>query len=318
MHQPSPLDATFQHPLTRPVPVVVLACFCCFLWGSAFPGVKIGYQIFAIEGSDTASQFIFAGLRFIFAGILAVAGGSVAQRKVLLPKRAEWKWILLLMVFQTIGQYIFYYIGLAHTTGVKGAILISSNTFFTILVSCLIFRLEKLTMTKMVACLLGFGGVVILNLQGLGSGGWVPPTLIGDGCILLCALSSGIAQSLTRVFSRGIDPVAMAGWQFFWGGVIMSLLGLAMGGHMEVQGAFGWGLLWYLGFVSAAGFSLWALLLKYNPPSRIAVYMFTNPIFGVVLSTLLLDEDGGVSWVLCILALALVTAGIWVSSRKTA
>ena len=51
-----------EHPLTRPPIVAALALLCCALWGSAFPCVKVGYQMLSIE--RTGSQLLFAGCRF--------------------------------------------------------------------------------------------------------------------------------------------------------------------------------------------------------------------------------------------------------------
>lgn len=47
-------------------------------------------------------------------------------------------------LLQTVVQYFFFYVGLAHTTGVKGSIVEASNVFLAILVSSLIFHQEKL------------------------------------------------------------------------------------------------------------------------------------------------------------------------------
>ena len=58
-----------QKLLTKIPVVCLLTLICCFLWGSAFPVVKIGYQMFSIGASDTASQILFAGIRFTLAGI---------------------------------------------------------------------------------------------------------------------------------------------------------------------------------------------------------------------------------------------------------
>lgn len=49
-------------------------------------------------------------------------------------------------------------------------------------------------------------------------------------------------------------------------------------------------LLLYMACISAVAYTLWSLLLKYNPPSRIAVFGFMNPVFGVMLSALLLKR----------------------------
>ena len=53
------------------LPVVfLLAMLCCFLWGSATPAIKVGYEIFGIDSADTLSIILFAGIRFFLAGIL--------------------------------------------------------------------------------------------------------------------------------------------------------------------------------------------------------------------------------------------------------
>ena len=61
-----------QNILTRTWVVAALACVCCILWGSAIPVIKTGYQILAVDSADTASQIVFAGVRFTLAGILVL------------------------------------------------------------------------------------------------------------------------------------------------------------------------------------------------------------------------------------------------------
>ena len=45
--------------LQRPMVICLLAAFCCLLWGSAFPAVKIGYGLLSISSADSAEQLIF-------------------------------------------------------------------------------------------------------------------------------------------------------------------------------------------------------------------------------------------------------------------
>ena len=65
------------------------ALVCCFLWGSAFPGIKIGYQLMEIDSGDTATQILYAGIRFALAGVLAIIIGSIGQKKFLVPRKGE-------------------------------------------------------------------------------------------------------------------------------------------------------------------------------------------------------------------------------------
>lgn len=91
------------------------AMLCCALWGSAFPCIKIGYQLFAIEVSDTATQILFAGLRFTLAGLLTILIGSCISRKLLYPtpKSGAFGGVLWLSMLLTVVQYYFFYVGLA-------------------------------------------------------------------------------------------------------------------------------------------------------------------------------------------------------------
>ena len=82
--------------------VCLLASVSCFLWGSAFPGVKIGYEWFQIASGETAAQILFAGCRFFLAGILVIFFGSFTSGKFLKPAGAEWKHAALISLFQTI------------------------------------------------------------------------------------------------------------------------------------------------------------------------------------------------------------------------
>ena len=83
---------------------------------------------------------------------------------------------------------------------------------------------------------------------------------------------------------------------------VVLVLGLAMGGRVAPADAANplpaLALLAYMGFISAAAYSLWSMALAANPVSRVAVFGFMNPVFGAVLSALLLGETSVVSPVL--------------------
>ena len=83
-------------------------------------------------------------------------------------------------------QYLFFYIGLANTSGVKGTIISGSNAFFAILISSLIFKMEKLTLKKVIACIIGFAGIVVVNLDGLD----LRMNFTGDAFVLFSSISS--------------------------------------------------------------------------------------------------------------------------------
>ena len=74
-----------QNKLTQTGIVALLACVCCILWGSVIPVIKTGYHFLQVDSSDTASQIVFAGIRFTLAGILVLIFASIREKKVMLP-----------------------------------------------------------------------------------------------------------------------------------------------------------------------------------------------------------------------------------------
>ncbi len=287
--------------------VAALALLCCALWGSATPFIKLGYQ-YCLPEKDVASTILFAGIRFMFAGIFTVIIFSIARRKILYPKLKNMGKVCTVSVFQTVLQYIFFYVGLANTSGVKGTILSSSSTFFAIFISALIFRQEKLNFKKIFACILGFGGIILINLNGLD----LNMNLLGDGFVIFSAISLGISSNLIKIFSKDEDPVTVSGYQFIIGGLFMIIIGLIFGGRITLSSFSGIGILAYLSLLSAVAYSVWGMLLKYNPVSNVTVFSFTTSIFGVLLTWLLLSEESNVHILNLLAALALVALGVFI------
>ena len=299
--------------LTRPAVVGLLAMLCCVLWGSAFPCVKIGYELFGIPADHTPSLLLFAGLRFTLAGILALCIGSVQARRWLVPARGSWPMVLKLGLVQTVAQYIFFYIGVAHASGVKSSIVVSSNVFFAILISAALLRQEKMTARKLVGCIAGFAGVVLINTRGGAldfSMQWN-----GEGFVLLSALAYACSSVMVKGYARRESPVTLSGYQFVWGGLVLIALGLAGGGSGHPSEPEGLLLLRCLGLLPGRGYSRCAVVPQYNPVSRVAIYGFMNPVCGVILSALLLGEQG-VFGAPAAAALVLVCAGIWLVNRE--
>ena len=120
-----------------------------------------------------------------------------------------------------------------------------------------------------------------------------------------------------KKYSAEEDPVTLSGYQFIFGGAAMILIGLAIGGKLGgVSGAATLVIL-YLGFLSAAAYSLWGVLLRYNPVSRVAVFTFTTPLFGVLISAMVPSERSGIYTLANLAALILVSAGAYIVNTKT-
>lgn len=306
------MESDTKKTFTNKKVVAIIATLCCFLWGSAYPAVKNGYILFQIAPADVASKLVFAGYRFILAGIILLTVAQISGRKIFaITKNNAFK-ILILGITQTMLQYIFFYIGLSNTTGVKGAIMNSMGTFFSVILAHYLYKNDKLSMKKIMGCIIGFLGVMIANFSmDLFNFSF---NIVGEGFIIVAAFIFSASAIYGKKISQNIDVMLVTGYNLFMGGVMLALIGLASGGRVTHFTPGSSALLIYMAILSATAFSLWTLLLKYNKVGAVSIYNFLIPIFGVMLSSIFLGEN--ILEVKNIIALALVCSGIWLVNKS--
>ena len=282
------------------------AILCTALWGSAAPCIKKGYELFEIAADVSFSQLLFAGWRFALAGVLVLIVAKLKGHRIL-PVRSEWKPILWISLFQSMIQYICYYIGLSATTGTKGAVLSGTQTFFALIFAHLFLKNDKLNRQKALGCVCGFAGVLVLGMGGLNGF-----NLLGDGLVLLSAMSAGAGALVSRIFTPGRDPMLLTGWQLLLGGLLLGGIGVAGGGHLGAVTLTGVLLLGYMIVLSAAAFTIWTALLGKYPVGRVSLFCFLIPVFGAIFSALVLGEN--IFTLRNLAALALVSGGIAIAN----
>ena len=295
--------------------VFLAAILANLLWGSASPCIKLGYQLFQISSDAVMSQIFFAGIRFTLAGVLTVIFGSLTEHRLLVPGKGSAGMLIALALTQTILQYTFFYMGLSKAPGYKGSVISPSSVFFAVLLATIVLRQEKLTVRKILGCVIGFAGVVLVSLQSAGDAGgfrWD-----GEGFLVLAAFSYACSTVLIKRFSQRENPVTLSGYQFIIGGFVMAAVSFLGGGRLQPVSAKAWLLMLYLGLLSAVAYTLWSLLLQRHPVSHITVYSFANPVFGVILSALFLDEGKNLNVPLCLLSLLLVSLGVWIVNSRS-
>lgn len=72
----------------------------------------------------------------------------------------------------------------------------------------------------------------------------------------------------------------------------------------------------YMAIISAVAYTIWGVLLKYNPVARVSVYGFMNPVFGVILSAFLLGEKNQAFGYKGLTALLLVCIRIFIVNKE--
>lgn len=305
MEQDNKNTSIFQ----RPFWVVAFALTAAIAWGWAYPLIKLGFAEFGITQVMTGSKMLFAGVRFILAGLIVLAIAAATRRRFEVAGAGGWLYVLLFALLNTGLHYYFFYVGLSYSDGARAAILNSLGTFLLVLLACMFFKSDKLTSSKIIGCALGFAGIMALNIGGGAGGGF---TFMGDGMIILNTFCAALAGLMTRGLGKRVDVFVGTGYSLALGGVMLVVPGLLMGGTLPNINAVGVVILMLLVCISALGFTLYNKLLTCNPVGKVAIFNSLIPVVGAVTSCLCLGEPFYWKYVA---AAALATAGIYIINK---
>ena len=198
---------------------------------------------------------------------------------------------------------------MTYTTGVKGSIVNGTSTFFSIILAHLLYKNDKLNFNKILGCAIGFSGVVLVNLTGGTSallGGF---SFKGEGFIMIAAFMLSVSSLYSKKISQNKDAYTVTGYQLAIGGLILTIIGYILGGNLTNFNIKSTVLLIYMASLSAIAFALWSQLLKYNKVGVISVFNFLIPVFGTILSAIILKEN--IFDIKILVALLLVCTGIY-------
>lgn len=293
----------------RPLWVTVFALTAAIAWGWAFPIVKIGFSAFGITPEMTGSKMLYAGIRFASAGLIVLTIARRSGHSFKVRAKSDWWFILAFALMNTTLHYFFFYIGMSHSMGSRAAILNSMSTFLVVLLACLCFKSDRMTLRKLLGCVIGFGGIMALNLGGADSGRF---TWLGDGMIIINTIVIALAGLMVRGLSRRIDIFVGTGFSLTIGGLLLVIPGLLIGGTLPVVNAKGIICLLLLISISATGFALYNKLLSCNPIGKVAIYNSLIPIVGSVTSCICLGETFYAKYAL---AGILAASGIYIINK---
>lgn len=264
--------------------LVVLASLCALLWGSAFPVIKGVYASWDDHSLDL--RLCFAGVRFTAAGLLIV---PFCWREVSSCRSGWVAWVLILALTQTLLQYVFFYSGLAVSSGVLGSILVGTGSLWWIVLAPWLLKTpppQGRHWAVIVLCSLG----VILAVYAPGAGSGRP--LQGSLLFLGSALAGALGAIVIVPLSRLMDVRLATSGALFLGGI--ALIGLGIRGLPDFVGLLDRRLCLttlYLAVVSAGAFSTWNWLVREYSVNVLAGYRFLIPLSAATQSTLFIDGE---------------------------
>ena len=264
------------------------ALLCTMLWGAATPTIKFGYELFPVDTSVPYNIILFAGIRFVGAGIITLLLTKPLTGENPTLNKSMAKPIIILAIVQTAAQYVFLYLSLAIVPASVGAMLTSTGVFFTVIFATVIFKTEAFTNRKLLATVLGLAGVIMLTIDENFS---MQFRLIGETTVLMSTLMNALANIFMSKFSKKHNPMALTGYQFLLGGLSLVVFAVLMDGKIGVPNIRGIIVMLVLMSIASFAYGIWSLLLKIKPTSQVVIFLSFNPVFGAFFSWILLSEN---------------------------
>ena len=139
-------------------------------------------------------------------------------------------------------------------------------------------------------------------------------SFLGEGMMIIAALCQTGAYFIAAKSADRLSAVRLVGNGQLIGGALLLAVSLCLGANIPKISLAGLLLLLALAAISAAAYVLSLMPLRYFPASEVSVYNLLIPVFGVVLSGIILGEDV-LKWNYPI-SLALICAGIILVNLK--
>lgn len=278
------------------------------LWGSLFPMVKLGFSAYGVDG--TADILLFAGIRFVICGGVICVFSAVKNKDSYRPVKNSIFPILLSGVFAIILHYGFTYLGLELTDSSKTALLKQVGALVYVCFSFIFIKEDKPSVKKTCASLIGFLGILALNIDSQGFSFGIGDILIL--CASFCTVFSNVISK--RVFQK-VEPVTATGISQLFGGGALLLVGLAMGGSVRFSPDFSLFIMAYICVASIISYCIWYGIVKGGELSRLFIIKFAEPVFACIFGAILLGED--ILKPQYFIAFILISLGIWIANTKS-
>ncbi len=268
--------------------------FAVIAWGASFVAAR-----FLLQPETTGQAFlspgVLAALRFSIASLFFVI--PLARAIILRQVSAR---DLLLMAF--LGQITFslyfwlQYTGVQQTNASISSILVVGLIPVATAVLSRLLGKERFSFASFGAFLLGFCGVVLIILQKQLVVTWQSGFLFGALCLVSNAFAFAIYSNLSKRWMQNISPLVMTGGTMISGTLgllLLSLLDPVSNRWSEVPklGVIQWIALLFLAIVcSVIAYFVYNVALTKSDASRVAAYIYFEPVVAVVLGITLLGE----------------------------
>ena len=252
------------------------------IWGSSFLWIKVAVQ--------EVGPFVLVGFRLLFglAGLVVVV---LASRPRFPAERRVWLLLGILGLTNTFIPFVLISWGEQYIDSAVASILNGTMPLFTLVIAHLALHDDRITPARVLGLATGFVGVVVLLARDLGPDGF-HGNVLGQGAVLLAAMSYGGSAVFARRNLRQVDPIAQAFLPLI--GADAAAWGMAWAVESPIvlpRLPITWLALAWLGLLgSCAAYLLYFRLLHNIGPTRASMVTYVFPLVGVILGVGFLRE----------------------------
>jgi drug/metabolite transporter (DMT)-like permease len=282
-------------------PLVAYLLVCVF-WGSTYLAIKVGVGVLP--------PFLFAGIRFLVAGLL-LFGGAVAFGDPLPRRLRDWGVLAVVGLFLLTGGNAFVVWAEQYTpSGVASVFVVTVALWMAFFDAIVPGGPGRLSWRVIAGLALGMVGTVLL--VGASPGAILHADLRGPLALTCASASWAFGSIYYKRQHPDASPYIGSAVQMIAGGSAVIVLGLALGeaGRFHLT-ATGVEAIAYLAvFGSIVGYSAYSYALRHAPATIVGTYAYVNPVIAVLLGWLLLHEPIGPRTVLAMVLI--LGAVLWI------
>ncbi|MDS0292581.1 DMT family transporter [Halogeometricum luteum] len=193
---------------------LALACF----WGTSFVAIETGLEYFP--------PVLFAGVRYVLAGLVILAYAVATTDRWIPRTRAEWLSAGVAGLFVIAAYHALAYLGQMHVSAPVAAVVVSLSPVLTAVFAAAMLD-ESLDAVAGVGFLLGVLGVVIVANPDPAN--FLSSNLLGIVLVLLGAASFALGSVLTAPLRTTLPTESMQAWAMLIGAAVLLAVSAARG-----------------------------------------------------------------------------------------
>ncbi|MFW9777591.1 MAG: DMT family transporter [Candidatus Heimdallarchaeota archaeon] len=282
----------------------VLLLITTIVWAGTWPLGR--WLVSESIGGETIPPMMIALVRYLIVApviliLLRLKEGTLNVGFV----KLHWKFFCFLGIISVTIYQAGYLIGEFYTSASDAVIIISSQPLIVLILASAVFKIEELNLKKLFGTLLSFSGILLVFIFSPNTS--VLNRVLGNILIFVAAISYSVYLVASRRFinentglSKTFSPSSLyiVSWVSFFG--MITLLPVSLTVHpeylanpvlfLQIPSRVWFGILYLALLSSIIGYWFYLEGIKRLSASRAVIFQNLVPIFGVILSVILLGE----------------------------